>query len=238
MPLINAQPFVSILQYYRLLWILGRFGGHKTSLAYKIAEPYLSNGYRLISNNRSVWLDDMSKLSLDEDGKLKAVVILDEGGLEFKVNRQVEQISAYARKMDAIYIIPSYFPPARQAQVITCQPLFSLLATGIPLIIYKWRVRLGGFQDGGYFGWFYPREIYGIYSSLDPGDKARGIVSFISDKTQEYRNRFYSGEQLPTLGDYEETGADTLNDSTQALSDAFEGLETLLKRGGRKNRGI
>lgn len=110
MPLIGAESFTPLLDMYRLCYIGGRPGAHKTSLAHLLAVPYLEKGYKFITNCRSVWADDIDKVFLSpSDGKLKAVVVLDEGGLVFKVNVQVEQMAAYTRKMDVIYMIPSFF---------------------------------------------------------------------------------------------------------------------------------
>jgi len=144
---INAFSCLGSVSLYRLVWICGKFGGHKTSFSFAIAEEYLKQGYRLITNCKSVWADDIKDIELNENNQLKAVIILDEGGHYFQSSRQIEQIASYANKMDCIYLFPSFFPPARSAQIFQIQPIFSFKMTGIPLIIYRWRVKLGGFED-------------------------------------------------------------------------------------------
>jgi hypothetical protein len=230
--LIWAGAAVPLLPSYRLLWIGGRFGGHKTSLAFYLAEHYLRAGYRLVTNVHSCWGDDLDSVQLDQDGKLKAVIVLDEGGIQFKSSKQIEMIAAYARKMDVIYIIPSFWPPSRVAQVFTIQPIFNFIATGIPVIVYRWRVRLGAWEDKGWFLWSNPSEIYGIYSTADPGDSADAIISFLITRTQQYRRR--AGYEISTMGETETSEVDILADAVSGLSDAADQMASIPRRKNRR----
>lgn len=234
MGLVWSANFTNIISSYRLLWISGRFGGHKTSLAYEISRAYLDRGYRLISNNRSVWADDIEKIKpCEEHGQLHAIVLLDEGGLSFKSSRQVEMIASYARKMDVIYIIPSFWPPSRAAQILICQPVFNFKSAGIPLIVYKWRVKLGSFQDNGMFFWYDPSPIYGIYSTTDPGDTSEKIVSFLIEQTEKYRLRFGYEDSLSNV---EITSTDQFSDTVAELSAAVDEMATIPIRKGKRRR--
>jgi len=231
--LINSFVTEQNLQAYRLCWINGRFGSGKTSVAYMLARHYLEDGYRLITNNRCIWADDMNKVLPREDGKLKAVIILDEGGLEFKANRQIEMVAAYAAKMDVIYIIPSYFPPCRAAQVMTVQAVFNFKSAAIPVIFYKWRIRIGGnFDDKGFFLWWQPKEIYGIYSRNDPGARSEKIVAWITERTREFRARWGYDD----VSEVEEKGGEFegFSDSVETLSETVDRMQALPKRGRRR----
>lgn len=236
MPLIGAGAFTGIISSYRLLWISGRFGGGKTSFAYALAEEYLKVGYRLVSNNRSIWCDNMDDVQIDpETGHLKAVIILDEGGLEFKAKSQIEQIAAYAAKMDCIYIIPSFWPPVRAAQVLTAQPLFSLQSAGLPVIVYRWRVKLGSFTDNGIFIWTWPNAIYGIYSREDPGDRSGQIVNWLVKRKNEFRGRFgyATDDGIPEM----EGGPgqdELLADAVDEVIGATEDIEAISRRTRRR----
>lgn len=238
MGLINASPILGIIKSYRLLWIGGRFGGHKTSLAYKISQLFLDDGYRLVANNRSVWADDIEKLDFigqGDESVLKSVVLLDEGGLFFKSSRQIEMIAAYARKMDNIYILPSFFPPTRSAQVVTIQPVFNFKAAGLPLIVYKWAVKLSAFKDSGTFLWWRPNEIYGIYDTKDPGDYAGEIVQWLIEKTEEYKIRCNRGQRSDGLPDLEASSEELLMDAVTGFSEAADIIAAVpLKKRGRR----
>jgi hypothetical protein len=124
--------------------------------------------------------------------------------------------------MDVIYLIPSFWPPTRAAQILVCQPLFSLKSAGLPFVFYKWRVKIGSFQDGGWFVWFWPQEIYGIYSRQDPGDRAEKIIDFLVKKTGDYR-KLYGRETENKLPDLEEVSQfDSLTDASNAIAEAAD----------------
>jgi len=233
---INAEPILGVLDMYRLIWISGRFGGHKTALSFKIAERYLKAGYNLITNTKSVWADDMDLVNLNENNQLHSVVILDEGGLYFKSSRQVEQIAAYAAKMDVVYIFPSFWPPTKSAQVVNIQPIVSLKATGLPIIIYKWMVNIGGFREKGWFMWVRPSEIYGIYSRQDPGNEPDLIIDWLVEKSEEFRSRYgrKTNNSLSKL--VEVTEGDKFLESAEIFETAAEKITALSGRKRSKRR--
>ena len=146
MPLLGAEWLYGLVEGYRLCWIGGRFSGGKTSLAFLLARHWLERGYRLITNCKTPWADSLDDVRL-EDGKLKAVLILDEGGLWLRSDKYTRSLAAYAAKMDIILLIPSFFPPAHRFRVLTVQPLFTLRHVGIPLTFYRSSVRSGAYRD-------------------------------------------------------------------------------------------
>jgi len=106
------------------------------------------------------------------------------------------------------------------------------MSAGLPLIIYRWRVRIGAFTDQGYFGWFNPSEIYGIYSSKDPGDTAGDIIDFLVKRTQEYRASF--GYDENGISEVEVTSEDILQEAANTIADAADNLISIPKRRRRK----
>lgn len=235
MGLIGAGTFISVVNNYRLLWVSGRFGGGKTSLAFKLAETWLEQGYRLLTNGRCVWADKAEEIDfVDEFGHLKTIVVLDEGGLEFKASKQVEMIAAYAAKMDIIFILPSFWAPVRTAQVVTCQPVFGFQMIGLPLIVYKWKVKLGGFEDGGMFFWWRPAEIYGVYSRQDPGDIAADIIDLLVAKAEAFRARY--GRARNGLSALEVGAEDLLYDAAGQIAEAADALSLAGRKRGRRRR--
>lgn len=257
MSLLGGANVVGILQEYRLCWIHGRFSGGKTSVAYALAESWLKRGYRLITTNACVWADPMDGVRLERfngpesDPTLHAVVILDEGGLYFKSTAQIEQVAAFAAKMDCIYLIPSFFAPVRAAQVVRIQPLFGLRAAGIPLIVYRWRVKLGDVDDKGAFYWWRPSEIYGIYSRQDPGAEPDEVVDWLIARSDEYqqfyadrhgrkrqrgRSNSVSGVEIGG-GFFAASGLDRITDAASVIADAaedFSHASTVSRRRGRR----
>jgi len=246
MELINCGGVLELVRAYRLCWMSGKFSGGKTSFALYLAKQFLEEGYRLITNNSAIWAEDLREIGLypsdhpKHANHLRAVVILDEGGLHFKSGKQIEQIAAYAAKMDAIYIVPSFFPPARDVQVLTIQPLFSFQSSGVPLIVYRWAVRLGGFKEGGWFAWWFPQEVYGVYSRQDPGAEPEAIVEFLIERTREFRARMGHGKggrgkQIPVLEE-EVSEVDVLADVARALDEHTQAISPVSTRGPKSRR--
>jgi len=242
--LVNAEPFTGVIDQYRLLTIGGKLGGHKTSHALALAEPYLRDGYRLVSNLSCIWNDEPKNVTLNSDGKLKVIVIQDEAGLEIKSRFQIEEVAAYARKMDLMLFYPSFWPTPRMANILRTQALFGLKSAGIPCIIYKWTVTLGGFKDGGFYLWFNPQNYYGLYSSNDPGTKLRKVQKFLLDRKDEFRALWHADEDED---EEEGTGKSisglAIDEKTSLLIESLEGLEettnnllSVSRRKGKRGR--
>jgi hypothetical protein len=240
MSFVNAASIMSVISAYRIVWISGKFGGHKTALAFEIARSYLEKGYRLLTNSRCVWADDFTGLELNDKNQLKAVVVIDEGGLYFDNTRQIKQMAAYAAKMDVVYIFPSFFPPPTIAQVVNIQTVVSLKATGLPVIIYKWVIRLGQFKEQGWFFWWDPSSIYGIYSRQDPGELPDKLRDYLVRQSEEYRKRYGRDDQgkniLSNLEVQDET--DQIFEAAQIISASNYDLAEELGKSRRTKRRL
>lgn len=189
MPLIGADEFLWIVRAYRVVWIKGRVGGFKTSIAMRIGAELLKGGkYRLVTNTACVWADDYHELHLGDDKMLHELVILDEGGSDFQSRRDVENVVKYPRKMDVLLLIPSFWPPHRSARLVTLRVVRSWRAFGIPILVYEWEVREADAK--GKFVWLNPAEIFGVYSTQDPADTAEEIVAHLVEQTKAYLARF------------------------------------------------
>jgi hypothetical protein len=238
----NNEAFFPEIWNYRILWLSGRNGGGKTALSYAISEEKLKKGYRLISNNRSVWQDDFEAVTLDENNHLRAVIILDEGGLYFKNNAQIEELTAFCAKMDITVIIPSRFPPCREACRVKAQAVWNLKAVGLPIIVYKWRISYDQEQDHGWFLWVNPGYYYGIYSRQDPGSRGDEIVRWLVGQKDAYVKRYgresLSSDVLSTVvpKTKEDKLADTLNDVASSFEESSDRFETLSQRINKRKR--
>jgi len=222
--LLNGEQLNNILSAYRLCWIGGRFGGHKTSLAFELSKPFLNDGYKLFTNTFSVWddtqwfLKECNGQMLDEHKQLKAVVILDEIGVEAKVNQQIERIAHYARKMDIVYLFPSFWAPPRAAQVLTISYQFDFRGIGIPAIVYRWKITRSGMADSDWFMWFNPSSIYGTYSTRHPGYSMQKITNILLEATKQFETHYgKDGEGEDEL--YEVGAGDILQDVAEQLRD-------------------
>ena len=236
MSFIGASGLLQLIQSYRLVWIGGKFGGGKTAFAIRISEEYLKLGYRLLTNTPCIWGDEWERVRLHpETGMLNAVVVMDEAGLALKATRQVEAMAAYAAKMDCIYLFPSFFPPIRAAQVVTIQPVFSFVQIGLPFTVYKWRVKIGAFSDGGTFVWSWPSEVWGVYSRRAPESSIYDLISLLGSRVEDYRRHWgVSNGVSAVAGDVSPT--DAFRDSVETLSQTVDAFEAVSSRSNRRRR--
>ena len=233
MAIIGGGQIMSIIWNYRLVHLMGRFSGGKTSMAFYMAEYFLKKGYRLVSNTACIWNDDLQYVQLNEQNMLKAVFVLDEGGLFFKTSKEVERIASYAAKMDCVYLIPSFWPPTRSAQVVTVQPIFGFRSAGIPAIVYKWRVKLGAFEEKGWFLCWWPQSVFGLYSHQDPGDSPQKIIDLLVQRTDEYLGRYGHDHGLSAV-EGEETDSLML-DAANTFAEAADAIQALpVRKAGRR----
>lgn len=252
MALIGGDMLGSLLSGYRIAWVAGRVGSYKSSLSLWLARPFLEKGYRLVSNMQCVWNDDPTKIDfVDEWGHLKVVVIIDEGGGELQFGRQVMDIMRYPRKMDVVLIIPSFWPPALAGRTLTVQGMWNTVSAGLPMVVYKWKIRLQDFKDNGHVIWTFPQDSFGIYSSQSPGFDAGYIVEWLGLKTEEYVDKYAQkapewienvrsqvkakrgAKSVPTMDDRESTygGFESLTEASENFASASYDLETLFTRG-------
>lgn len=231
---INLDTLIPILESYRICWIGGKTGGCKTSLSFQLFNDHFgAQGYRLVTNCLSVWGEDIDKVQLDKTNHAHAFVILDEGGRYLKANTQVEYMMSLMAKMDTILMIPSYWPPCSAAQVLTIDAMFSIRSTGIPLIFYKWNVRLKQFRDKGWFIWLFPQSIYGLYSRQDPADSSTRIVQLLLRLTDDYKRKYGRFDDLEAIST-EVSQVDLLRDIVGEISESTDAWTTVASRRNRK----
>lgn len=170
MPFYNADPFITAMRNYRLVYIDGRYGGGKTALAFRLAyELVIRWKYRYImSNTLSVWNDDPKKVYLQNNNggmEVNGVLVLDESGEFMESRSAVKEWLSFNRKIDTIMLLPSFLPPSRDVRILTVQRIFNANIIGIPAWFFRWEIDKGSVRDGGVFAWWKPFEIFGIYDT-------------------------------------------------------------------------
>jgi len=188
--LIGAGRVIENIQNLRLCHLQGRFGAGKTAMAVRLYPEFAKRGYRLLTNTRCVWNEDMAGLAFDEGHMLHLYLMLDEGGIYFSDREEAKELISYAAKVDIVYVIPSFEPPHRKLRPVVIQPVYSWKGIGIPLIRYEFRIKAGFFEDKGSFFWFDPSEVYGVYSRQDPGANPDDIMRWLTRMKKGYREHF------------------------------------------------
>jgi hypothetical protein len=232
--IIMGSHVLDLVSDYRLCWISGRYGGFKTLLAVEIAEHFLKRGYRLITNIKSPWADDWGKINFLENGTLRAVILMDEAGLTLRYTEQLESMCAYSRKMDCIYLFPSFFPPVRYAQVLNLHSVYGFHHLMIPIRVWQCRIKIGGWRDTSTFATSEASRIYGIYSTQSVDLDTEGIIEFMAEKVDRFRELF-GGKRIRGLEKDRTSPFSGFADSVGALAEVADDFAAIPTRSrGRK----
>jgi len=157
---------------FRHLWLAGRFGGGKTSLAVSLAFQLVQGGYaRRIATNTPLRIEAKSVTVVDKSelGHLTdCVVLLDEAWLELghgAAPAKVKEWFAYMRKNNQYLLMPSVLPLVRQASIFRVDRQFNGLVFGAPVWLYRWSLNTGDRKsnDSGRYLWWFPQRIFGSY---------------------------------------------------------------------------
>lgn len=169
---------LNYVHLYRMIWLSGRFGGGKTSLAIAIAQWLCGQQYaRYIASNiplnfgREVSRVDIKGLrAMGPDGKpaiRDCVILLDEAWMYLgeRKGHAADDWLAFVRKANNYLLMPSVLPLAKVVQQLVCGRHFNGLVFGVPLWLYWWRLGKGKGVDGdkGRFFFWNPSKVFALY---------------------------------------------------------------------------
>lgn len=187
--IIDLSGSFELLRQYRVAWLSGRFGAGKTAMSVAMAE-YLADrySYRVYANFPLVFSEYDTGIKTSRDGKLHAVIIIDEAGLEMitKVNALSDRMIAYTRKMDVIFLLPSFIPPGPRLRFLSFYPILNLTGAGVPVAVYGWRVNLAGFKASGAFISLRPTRVYRMYNSFAPQSNTEVLYNDIVKRVNQF----------------------------------------------------
>jgi len=201
--LLAAGDFIRTVNNNRILWLRGRTGGGKTSLAFRLSyELMLDYEYRyMLSNVKNVWTDKPDWVVMRNGKHMDTILILDEAGEFVQSQSQADQWVGYMRKLNNILMLPSTRPPHSSVRFLSVQRLFSFGVIGIPLWIYKWTLDNGDQSETGKFGWYKPSEIYGVFDTFGYPDSAEELLSLVKAKVVEAKiSTGYADDPAKTAG--------------------------------------
>lgn len=223
--LLYSDEIIGLTNSYRVIWIDGRYGGGKTSLAHMLAYELLKSGkYKyLVSNVNSVWRDKREDIKPDADKRLNCVVILDEGGLFIDDPRKAQRFKTALRKLNVVVITPSVEPPSSRMKFITVQRELSFEFVGLPAYLYRWSLKKGMVTEKGRFAWWKPAGIFGIYDTSQNPMSDSGIAGFLIEAAERVNKDvvgyLYSEDVLGI-----EDGSSEVSGAAQAMLEAADNL--------------
>lgn len=164
--------FEEMVSRFRLLWLAGRFGGGKTSLAVYLAARFCQAGLttRIVSNT-PLRLREVERLDpRDVHDVTDAVLLMDESWryVGAGMDKQVREWVAYMRKRNQILLMPSAMDIARPLRVITIERRFNFTAFGLPLWWYTWFLNTATAKEKSQWFWWHPKRAFSLYDHSLP----------------------------------------------------------------------
>lgn len=168
---------LDMARLYRLMFITGRFGGGKTSLAIAIAQWLIGRNYaRYVASNiplnfgslvRTVSLNELREVDSNGPIQRDTVILLDEAWqhLSPRKSHLVEDWLAFMRKGNNFLLLPSVLKLANEVCICRCERIFNGPPLGVPLWLYKWTVGESRYKPDvkGHFWWWNPQRVFNLY---------------------------------------------------------------------------
>lgn len=258
--IIRDDGFFRELSDNRICTITGRLGSGKTLIAFDLARYYLNKGYSLVTNTSTVWADDpdiviarsLAKLrkrkkELIENGntitklapQVRAVSIVDEGGVHARLQKVATSISTFARKTDQIIIFAGKKQPHSDLSDLKVVLWFDFQKNFLlPFKIWEWTYRLSPRKIyGGKLIQMHWQDYWGVYSTIDPAGDADKVVNFSIRAAQNIFKEFDRKYTLSDVakGSTDEKATDAMEKLAQGLTDAADA--SLSSISGRSGRG-
>jgi hypothetical protein len=236
-----------MLTNFRVLWLTGRYGAGKTSLAFLCGAKLLAEGYaeNVVSNIPCSFASSVDSLSRP------AAIVLDESWIYVEGRSDVYAYAGFVRKFNHYLLLPSVFPIHARLSYFSVQRVFNAYTLGIPVWWYRWNLRSKDVKENGYFGILNPKSIFGHY----PTDFVAGDDGGISDELAEISKRAgYKGtrreqkvrsvsvafdeQESSDSADDLQSVADEIEDSANQFTEAAEDMEKVQKAFQRIKRRI
>lgn len=191
--LIGGMVPLGLIRTFRTLWISGRTGGGKTSLAFRFGYDLMNSGFckHLVSNIPSVWTEDMWSIEPGPNWMLDTVVILDEAGLYMRMSKDADEYISFCRKMNLVFILPSVKKPAPVMRDFVIERVWNASMIGLPVWIYKYFLTTAGYRDEAKFWWVNPSEVFGLFDTDAKPVDDMGIAEWIGYWKEQAVSEYY-----------------------------------------------
>lgn len=241
--IILEDGFWNELDESKIVTVTGRLGCGKTMLGLEIAERYLRRGYRLYTNVSSVWADSMREgevvgLESIEKG-IKAVVLVDEGGLYIRSKASVSALSSFARKLNNIVIISGKRTPHEELCELVVSPWFDLRRNFL-IPLYIWRYDVEGYRKN-YHGFIIEGPRFGIkgtYSTVDPGNYPERVVEITQEWAEQLFKKYGQHYQLSDLAKGRGDDGTSLESSLEDFQKSIRDFVSVQRGSGGRGRAL
>lgn len=230
--------FFAELDATRLCCVTGNLGSGKTLIAHEFAEHYLKKGYAMAGNLSSVWLTPLDRITPNEYGQVKTIVLLDEGGLFVRSTASVLALAAFARKLDIYLIFSGRKKPHHDLTELSIYLWFDLWKNFLlPFKVWRYDVQVQ--HSKSYHGLLWQtcwQAFYGLYSTLDPGDFPQEILTKITEWTENMFRLYHRQHRISDLASHPaRRTAEQLADFGNDIADSAQEIASVVSLGGRKS---
>lgn len=178
---INAGDFLSMLAVNRWVWLSGRPGSGKTSLAIALSAWLYDQQYvnYILANFDLYGRQYPVKLPIH-----KAAIILDEVWMLIRGQNAVADYAAATRKLAIWLILPSTLTPHYQLRNFRVWRWFNAFSVGIPTWIYRWQLIDATGNYSGYFAFWRPGRVFRFYDTREMPSGDDGIAYAIAESVR------------------------------------------------------
>lgn len=218
-----ADAFLRMVANYRVVWLSGRFGGGKTSLAVWLAAWLVKNGYarRLVSNIPIVGRTDPPPVPIND-----SAVLLDESWMYVDSWEDVKAYAAFLRKANLYLLLPSVWAPHSRLRILECHRVFNGAVLGLPFWVYRWSLGMASISEKGYFMLWRPEKCFGLYDTEYIPKDDGGIMAAIAASIGELPNGHRQIRQAKASGG---GSLGVIEENARRIEDATEQIERRLR---------
>jgi hypothetical protein len=241
----SGGEFWAMVLAYRILWLHGRFGGGKTSLAAILAARLMAEGY-----TDKTWSNIPMTFATTPAPPYNHVgIVLDEAWLYLETRNDVKDYAAFVRKFEHFLFLPGIFPVHARLSFFRVCRVFNGYTLGFPFWWYTWHIKSGDVKESGHFGIWNPKSIFGHYPTgfvpgtdggigdeIVKGAKAAGYVGSRSEQKREKLLSSFEGDSFFNSA-VSESSLDeitaSLDDSTFSVSESVDSIQEAIKKAKR-----
>lgn len=187
------------LQQQRV-WLVGGPGSYKTLFTLGLYDWLWHTGRvdRFYSNFPTVWTD--KELMLNSDGKMNALIGLDEIGLFAKHRGDVESFLAYCRRLGNYIVFSSTEPPPVSCRAFQISCIWSLIKYGVggvrvPFVLYQCRYYTPPYRNQTDYFLFTPFEYMGLYDTWSWNSTSNNLEKVFAYIMGQIEGRYYDKNQ-------------------------------------------
>ncbi|PJF32187.1 MAG: hypothetical protein CUN51_00735 [Candidatus Thermofonsia Clade 1 bacterium] len=219
-----ADAFLRMVANYRVVWLSGRFGGGKTSLAVWIAAWLVKNSYarRVVSNIPITGRVDPPPVPIND-----SVILLDESWMYVDSWNDVKAYAAFLRKANLYLLLPSVWAPHSRLRILECHRVFNGYVLSLPFWVYRWSLGMASISEKGYFALWMPHLVFGMYDTEYIPKDDGGIVDAIAASIGELPSgRSRSARQTASASSSESS---LVEEYARRIDDAADTIERRLR---------